>query len=427
MKARLLMGAIGAVALAGLAWGALYFVRTATVESKAQIPAAEVRRGDVTIAVTARGELQGGNSEVLTAPQVGGTDVSITELREPGSLVEPGDVVVQFDTTVPEFALREAQADLGEAEQQVAKAQAEAKFTEEEARYAVLSAQADVDKATLEMRKNPTLSRVAAQQNEISLASAKNRLTQAQEDLKNKTVASKAGIAIQMAGVNKAKAVAEQNQRLIESMSIRAQRRGYVYVQNNSNQNQLYIGQQLPPFQVGDTARAGQAVAQIPDMSSWEVIANIPELDRGHLAVGEKVSIRPAALAGKEYAGHVKVLGGTTGPPWDRRFECRIALDRAGPELRPGMTSMMVITAAVLKSVLWIPSQALFESDGKTFVYLRNQQGFVPKMVQLVRRSESQAVITGLREGDLLALSNPDDSGNAAGPSSGGVMKALTK
>ncbi|MEO8373439.1 MAG: efflux RND transporter periplasmic adaptor subunit, partial [Candidatus Solibacter sp.] len=183
----------------------------------------------------------------------------------------------------------------------------------------------------------------------------------------------------------------------------------------------------LPPFQLGDTASSGMAVAQIPDLKSWEVSANVGELDRGHLTVGQKVTVRVVALAGKEFAGKVKNIGGTTGPPWDRRFEARIALEAAAPDLRPGMTSNMVITVDTLNNVLWIPSQALFESDGRTFVYTRGPNGFVPHDVALVRRSESQAVITGIKEGETVAMSNPDQQFKTGTAPSSGAMKALSK
>ena len=71
------------------------------------------------------------------------------------------------------------------------------------------------------------------------------------------------------------------------------------------------------------------------------------------------MSIRVVALAGKEFPGKVKSIGGTSGPPWDRHFECRITLVKPAPELRPGMTSNMMITVDTLDNVLWIPSQAL--------------------------------------------------------------------
>ena len=123
----------------------------------------------------------------------------------------------------------------------------------------------------------------------------------------------------------------------------------------------------------------------------------------------------------------MKNIGGTTGPPWDRRFECRIALDQAAPELRPGMTSNLVITVDTLDNVLWIPSQALFESDGRTFVYARGPSGFVPHDVTLVRRSESQAVVSGIKEGAIVAMSNPDQQLKTANPQQNGAMKALAK
>jgi multidrug efflux pump subunit AcrA (membrane-fusion protein) len=341
-------------------------------------------------------------------------------------MVKPGDVVVEFDTTAQEFNLREAQADLAEAEQQVIKAEADAQASIEEAHYQTLSTAADVKTAALEVRKNPTLAAIPARQNEIALEAAKNKQAQAEKDFTNKQATAGAGVAIQKAAVEKSQVLAEQAQKQIDSMTLKAKTAGYVAIQLNSNQNTLYYGQQLPDFQVGDAARSGQAVAQIPDMSNWEVIASIPELDRGHLDPGQKVTIRAAAIPGREFRGHVKNLGGTSGSAWDRRFECRIALDETGPELRPGMTSNILITVETLDDALWLPSQALFESDGRAFVYVRTPQGFVPKDVKLVKRSESQAVITGIAEGEQVALSNPDQN-KPTKADSGGVMKALTK
>jgi len=426
MKKRVLISAFVIALLGALAWGGMRVIQLTSPEDRDEIPTTRVRKGKVTISVSARGELQGGNSEVLTAPMAGG-DLPITYLREPGEMVKPGDTVVEFDTTTQEFNLREAQADLAEAEQQVIKAQADAEWTLEEARYQTLSTAADVKLAELEVRKNPILAAVAAKQNEIALQAAKNKQAQAEKDFNNKKATADAGVAIQKAAVDKSRVLAEQAQKQIDSMVLKAKTAGYVNVQQNSNQNTLYYGQQLPDFHVGDAARGGQAVAQIPDMSNWEVSASIPELDRGHLAPGQKVTIRAAAIPGRDFRGHVKSLGGTSGSAWDRRFECRIALDETGPELRPGMTSNIRITVESLDDVLWTPSQALFESDGRAFVYVKTPQGFVPRDVTLVRRSESQAVIAGIAEGEQVALSSPDQSKAAKASPSGGVMKALTK
>jgi hypothetical protein len=91
------------------------------------------------------------------------------------------------------------------------------------------------------------------------------------------------------------------------------------------------------------------------------------------------------------------------------------------------MTSNLIITAETLEDALWIPSQALFESDGRAFVYLKTPEGFQPHDVKLVKRSESQAVVTGINEGEVVSLSSPDQQNKQPADKSGGVMKALPK
>lgn len=399
---------LAALAAAGaIGWGAFRASKAVVAaETAPDVPTTRVKRGRVTITVSARGELQGGNSEMLVAPMAGVDSMAITSLREPGELVREGDVVVEFDATQQEFNLREAQADLLEAEQNVIQAKATSEATQEETRWQLESAKSDLALAQLEVRRNPLLPTIVARQNDLAVDAAKNRLHQAEQDIVNKKANAEAGIAIQDAALNKAKVSAQTAQRMIDSMTVKAKSTGYCNIQPNTTGN-IQWGMPLPMLQVGDTVRAGMAIVQIPDMKNWEVSASIGELDQGHLSPGQKVSVAIVALAGKTYAGHVKAIGGTTGPPWDRKFEGRIALDETGPDLRPGMTSNIVITSEVLDDVTWVPSQALFESDGRTFVYFETPSGFKPRDVKLVRRSESQAVITGIKEGDAVAMSNP--------------------
>jgi HlyD family secretion protein len=418
-----LLSVIGAAAT----YAALHKPAPAPAPAKADLPTTRVKKGQVTISVSARGELQGGNSETLVAPMAGIDTLTITKLCDPGQTVAAGDTVVEFDTTQQEYNLREAEADQAEAEQQVIQAQATSDSTQEETHMAYLQAQSDLKLAELECRRNPLLPAIVARQNDIAVEAAKNRLHQAEQDLINKKANAEAGVVIQQAALNKAKVTVATNQKIIESMTLKAKTGGYVNILPNTfSAGIIFWGMQLLPFQLGDTARAGMAVAQIPDMKNWEVSANVGELDRGHLSPGQKVTVAVVALAGKSFAGHVKSIGGTAGNPWDRHFETRIALDQPGPELRPGMTSNLVITVETIDNATWVPSQALFDSDGRNFVYLQTPRGFMPHDVTLVRRSESQAVIKGVNEGDTVAMSNPDQQ-NKSTTEQTGAMGALQK
>src|SRR2546421_7795733 len=133
MKLRtvLLLSAVLAI-VGALAWGAVRVIRASTATAALELPTTRVKQGRVTLTVAARGELQGGNSEMLTAPMTGGGDMAITYMRDPGELIEAGDTVVQFDTTEQDYRLKEAEADYAEAQQQVIKAEADSEASEED-------------------------------------------------------------------------------------------------------------------------------------------------------------------------------------------------------------------------------------------------------------------------------------------------------
>ncbi len=373
----------------------------------AAIPTVAVRRGDVSLSISARAELRGGNPEALIAPMTGGGDLHITFLRPTGDLVNSGDIVVQFDTTEQEYKLKEAEADLAEASQHILQAKAQQQADEEEDRYALLKAQTELKLAELDVRKNPLLPAIVGKQNDLALRAAQDHLAQVQQNLANRKATGQASIQMQEAGQAKAQAQAAAAKRNIESMTVKAQRSGYVSVKQNSNLNFAFDGMVLAPFQVGDAVRPGMAVAEIPDLSSWEVAANIDELDRGHIAVGQPVEVTVVALPERQFHGHVKDLGGTVGNFWERHFECTIALDNPSQQLRPGMSARVVISTENLRHALWIPAQALFNSDGRMYVYLKSGGTFVEKDVKLLRRSETRAVVSGLSEGQTVALANP--------------------
>ena len=429
MKTRLSVAVMVLALLALAGWGANRLYRELEPKPEAAAPVTKVKRGDVRFTVSARGNLQGGNSKVLTAPMTGSPQLVITSLRKPGDTVSEGDVVAEFDTAEETFKLREAEADLAEAEQLLIQSKNEALAREEELNYELIKARADVKLAGIERERNEFLPSMVAKQNDLALEATKDRLSKLEHDYQERKAAAQASIAIQEAARGKASVQAETAKRNINLMTLKAPMGGYVSVERNTNSNFFFPGMVLPMLQIGDTVRAGMGVVSIPDMKSWESTAQISEEDRGHIALGQAVEMGVIALPGRVFHGKVTNLGGTTGPPWNRRFECKTSLDDPIGELRAGMSARIVISTETIKDALWIPAQALFESDGRKQVYLRSGSGFTAKEVELVRRSESQVVIKGLREGDWIALTNPTErsSGNRKQDSGASATKALTK
>jgi len=398
---------VAAVTAAG-AWLFARTYKTLAPSAGASVPTTVVKRSDITLDVTARGSLRGGNSEMLTAPLTGGGEMHITELKKTGELVKVGEQIVAFDPTDQEYKLKEAQADLAESKLKVTQAEAQAEADTEEARYALQKAESDVRVALLDVRKNPILPAITARQNDLLLQASRDRAAQLKTDLANRGDTNTAAIAVQKAAVTKAEIQVGTAQKNIDALVVKAAHAGYVAIRPNQSGNFFFGGMSLPNYQIGDTVRGGMAVAEIPDLNNWEVGASFGELDRGHLSTGQPVAIKVIALPNRKFQGKIADLGGTAGPPWNRHFECKIHLDNPSPDLHPGMSVQVLVTTDVLKQVLWLPAQAVFESGSRTYVYVPNGGGFTARDVKLLRRSESRVILDSLPEGQIVALSDPE-------------------
>ncbi|MCC6391584.1 MAG: efflux RND transporter periplasmic adaptor subunit, partial [Bryobacterales bacterium] len=97
--------------------------------------------------------------------------------------------------------------------------------------------------------------------------------------------------------------------------------------------------------------------------------------------------------------------------------------------LRPGMLADVEIIVEKIPNAVHVPSQALFEREGKPFVYIRKGQVFEERPVVVSRRTESTVVLTsGVKPGEMVALADPFAKPGAkkgSEESKGGAMGAL--
>jgi HlyD family secretion protein len=76
--------------------------------------------------------------------------------------------------------------------------------------------------------------------------------------------------------------------------------------------------------------------------------------------------------------------------------------------LRPGLLSDIEIIVEKIPNAIHIPSQALFEREGKLVVFVKTRSGFEQRPIKLARRSESTMVIAeGLKPGEVVAMADP--------------------
>lgn len=391
------------------------------------VPTASVQKGDVQVKVGTTGEIRSTELRVLPAPPVSGGTLQITQLARTGTPVSVGDVIIQFDPTEQLYILAQNRNDLAQAEQEIAKAVADASVQTSQDKLALLKARFAVRRAELEVSKNELVSEIDGRKNILTLDDSKRALAQLEQDIKSHVSANDAALALSEEKKHKATLAIEQAESNIAKMTVKSPINGIVVRMPNRDAmgGMIFDGMSLPEYQVGDQPRPGTSVAQVINLSQLEVVVQANEGDRSLLAVGLPVQVRVTALPGEEFPASVKTIAGSSGHEfWDdnprRTFEVTLTLAKPDQRFRPGYATRVTVLGTEMKGVLSVPSEAVFDQAGKTIVYLKKSGSFDRHEVKVRAYSEGRAVVEGLTLGDEVALVNPEKRANQKKGSSGG-------
>ena len=377
------------------------------------VPTTRVARGDIDVKIYTSGDLQAGKTAMLTAPSVG-TSLHLIFLATTGTRVKAGDMVADFDPSDQEHNLEMASSDLKEAEQSIAKAKSDAAVQDAQDKVDILKAQFDVKRAEMDVSKKDLVSAIDAQKNLLALDEAQRHLAQLQQDIPSHAASNQAEIDVAQEKLAKAKLSKELAQKNIQNMRLRAPMDGLVAVQDNRNVNVYYSGMRFSEYHQGDEVQPGAFVAQVLQLDQMDLQAKVLEIDRANLSPGQPADISIYALPNLKISGKVKEVAGSAMQGFffsdssTSKFAVVISLDNPDPQLRPGLTGVVEISAGVVKNVLYLPRQAIFAKDDNPVVYLRSGNDFVAQKIKITRRSETRVAIEGLAEGTEVALVNPE-------------------
>jgi HlyD family secretion protein len=398
------------------------------------VPTTTVKQADVQLKTLTTGALRSKDSRVIAAPPIAGGTLQIVKLARFGAQVHKGDVVLEFDPSQQEYNLAQNRSDLLQAEQEIAKAKADAAVQTGEDQTALLKAKYTVRQAELEVSKNELVSKIDAQKNILALDEAKRALAQLEQDIHSHSASNKAALAISEEKRHKARLAMDQAEENIKKMRITAPIDGLVVIHGNrdSTGGWFFDGMTLPDYHVGDQVNPGSPIAEVIDVSHLEVYAQVGESDHSNLKPGEPVDIQVNALPGDRFTGKVETVGGATSHEfWDdnaqRKFDVTILLDKPDPRLRPGFAAELGIRGDQLSNAVSIPSEAVFDRGGKKIVYCKQHGSFQAQQVKVRALSEGRAVLEGIQPGTVVALVNPEtrasekakasDAGTSPGPS----------
>ncbi len=187
--------------------------------------------------------------------------------------MKKGEIVVEFDTTEQEYKLKEAEADVAEAEQHLIQAEAQNEAQAEEDRYALLKAQTDVQLAELDVRKNPLLPPLTARENTLALDAAKDHLAQLERNLANRKATSDGSDRDSGSGESQSGVAGKDGARKHRSYDAEGAARRIRFGESEHFGGTFCFSEWCCRFsRSGDTVRPGMAVAEIPDLDELGIV-----------------------------------------------------------------------------------------------------------------------------------------------------------
>ena len=400
--------ACGAAVLVLAASGAA--CRSARSEAGSSDPASSsatitVHRATFTRTVRIAGITEAVRSASIVAPRLAGqgnSNLVITKLVPSGTLVEEGDVLVEFDPEAQVRAAFDRATAFQDLEQQIRRVEAEQATAYAADETAMKQAENDVARAQLEVRKNRVLPRIEADKNTLALEEAEVRLAQVREAraLRRKTAAADMRILeIRREQQESELRHAEAN---AAYMVIRAPFRGLAIVQP------VFKGSAMTEVQEGDEVRPGMPLVNVVDPTSMQVRARVSQVDRSLVAVGQAARVTLDAYPGVSFAGTLKQVAPlaitSTVTPAVRGFVAVISIAGSDASLMPDLSAAVDVVVEERENVYVLPRESVAFDKAGAWVMARQGSSFVRRAVTTGEVGDVQAVVTsGVVEGDVLA------------------------
>jgi len=411
-KSRIIISAVALLVAVLSVKGVLSAARNLS-SKEVPIPTARVERGDLQVDVFTTGELRAPRSATLIAPSVSGT-LQIVSMLPTGTAVKAGETIIQFDPSEQEYNFEQSESQLRQAEQDILKAKADAAVQAAKDETDLLTARFDVRRAELEVGRNELVSSIDAQKNNLALEEARRKLAQLEQDVKSRATSGEAGINVLVEKRNAARLAMQVAQHNIDNMTLKSTLDGIVAGKENRDSTGGFFspGMVLQEYRAGDLVQPGRLLAEVMDVSQMEVQAKVSETDRSNIAPNESAEVQIDAHPGEVLAAKVKTVAGLASRDFwsansQAKFPASFRLEENSPNLRPGISALVKVHGAKLRDVLYLPSQSLFDKEGKPIVYVKRGSDFDPTQVKVKYRTESRIVIEGLSEGTEVAVINP--------------------
>lgn len=368
----------------------------------------EVKQGKFDIIVTVTGELQARNSVKIEAPyqllrEVQLWEISIGELVPEGTVVDSGDFVARLDASNIANRLKDIEAEIDNSMGEIEKTKIDSSLTLRSQRDIIINLKYSVQEAEITLEQSKFESPSVIRKAQIDLDRISREYQQALGNYNLKVKQAEVNIRQKSYELNKKLRQKEQINLAMKSLVIKAPAAGMVIYRKERDGTKVSTGSSIQIWR-------NPVVATLPDLSSFNSITYVNEIDISKIKQQQHVIVGVDAFPEKKFTGEVISVAniGEQLPNADAKlFEVIINVNETDPVLRPSMTSGNQIITKTFEDVLFIPLEAVHTVDSLTFVYKKNK---TKQLVLLGETNEDQVIIReGLSAGEKIFLSVPED------------------
>jgi HlyD family secretion protein len=165
---------------------------------------------------------------------------------------------------------------------------------------------------------------------------------------------------------------------------------------------------------VGDQTYPGVTIAEIPDLSAMRVYISASETEFKRIRIDDSVIFTFDALPGNSCSGKITYkapVGKSKGENSKiKSYDLLASIDSCMQLPGAGLSANCLIFAEKISDTLVAPLITVFDEDSLKYVYVKTGAKFEKREVMVSECSPESAVISaGIFEGEILALSKPNE------------------
>jgi hypothetical protein len=369
----------------------------------------KVVKGAIEVKVHTSGQLESEKSENIVLPSVLSTqnvrvyEIKITDLIEEGTVVDSGQYIATLDHKVIEEVLTQARLELEASQVIIEDAKLDSSLNLSNYRDLITNSRADVEERKIVLAESVYESPSVIKKAEMDLAKTARKLEQDIKGLGMRQRQLNSQMERRNIDVRLKQKRVDDLLKLYDALIIKAPKPGMVIYARDRFGIKIQVGSVLTPW--------SPIIATLPDMTKMISETYVNEIDIAKIKTAQKVTISIDAFPDKELKGEVISVAniGQPMPKSDSKvFLVNIRVFGSDPDLKPAMTTGNLIQTGVYSDRLYVPSEAVFETDSTQYVYLKKKE-LVKQIIDVGEENEDYIIINkGVAENDVVLLSEPE-------------------